>query len=250
LTKRKVRPVVTVRELHGRDELSALLDVFDRVWQLAPASRPVGKDALTALHRAGSPLLGAWDGDRMVGGSLGFVGVDAGGHVHVHSHMTGVLPELQHRRIGRDLKLAQRDWALARGIGTVTWTFDPLVARNAWFNLQGLGAVATEYLVDFYGPIDDAINGGEETDRLLVVWDLGSERVTGAAASGAAAAPDTNGAVLVEVPADIVAVRHSDPALARAWRLRLRDELAPLLLAGGTVLGMASPGVYVVAAPR
>lgn len=248
---------IVVRELHARAELAELLDVFDRVWSLGPSARPLSKDMLLALAHAGNPVLAAHDAARtgvgpgaMVAGSLGIVGVHRPGDVHVHSHMTGVLPDLQHRRIGRALKLAQRSWALQRGIELVTWTFDPLVARNGWFNLQVLGAVATEYLVDFYGPIDDAINGGDETDRLLVHWDLTSDRARQAAHEGQAAVLDETAGTVVEVPEDIVEIRRSDPDAAQRWRLDVRAAFEAPMTAGGVVAGMASRARFVVVPRR
>ena len=88
----------------------------------------------------------------------------------LHSHITGILPGVRRTGLGRAMKLHQRAWAAEHGLAWVTWTFDPLVRRNAWFNIGVLGAEVHEYLVDFYGPIDDAINAGDESDRLLVAW--------------------------------------------------------------------------------
>ena len=96
----------------------------------------------------------------------------------MHSHITGVLPGLQSQGLGRLLKQHQREWALAREVGHITWTFDPLVARNAHFNLRVLGARVTEYLVDHYGPMDDGVNRGDETDRHHGV--VGARRAAGA----------------------------------------------------------------------
>lgn len=246
---------IVVRDLHARHELAGLLDVFDRVWSLAPAARPLSKDLLLAVAHAGNPVFAAFaaeDHETMVAGSLGIVGTHGPGDVHVHSHMTGVLPELQHRRIGRALKLHQRAWALERGIDVIQWTFDPLVARNGWFNLQVLGATATEYLVDFYGPIDDAINGGDETDRLLVRWDLAGERASQAAHDGVAEQPDgDHGPVrTVDVPDDIVAIRREDPAAARRWRQDVRSRFTEALGPGWVVAGMDARARYVLTPAR
>ena len=106
----------------------------------------------------------------MVGASIAFFGPPAARSMH--SHITGVLPGLQSHGLGRVLKRHQRDWAFARDVGHITWTFDPLVARNAHFNLRVLGARVTEYLVDHYGPMDDGVNRGDETDRVMVSWAL------------------------------------------------------------------------------
>jgi predicted GNAT superfamily acetyltransferase len=190
----------------------------------------------------------------------------------MHSHVAGVAEAVRGRSVGFALKLHQRAWAIQQGIRTVTWTFDPLVRRNAYFNIVKLGARAREYLVDFYGDMDDAINEGQGSDRLLVAWDLGSPAVC-QACGGARVQPDPadlerattvlaetgsgrpmalrarrrfDGPVLVQVPADIEALRRSDPRLARDWRLAVRDVLGELVTAGAEVTGFAKTGGYVV----
>ena len=115
--------------------------------------------------------------EQIVGGSFGFLGRHLG-EPSLHSHVTGILPGVRRTGLGRAMKLHQRAWAADHGLAWVTWTFDPLVRRNAWFNLGVLGAHVHEYLVDFYGPIDDAINAGDESDRLLVAWPVGDDGPT------------------------------------------------------------------------
>ena len=115
----------------------------------------------------------------------------------MHSHITGVLPGLQSHGLGRVLKQHQREWAFARDVGHITWTFDPLVARNAHFNLRVLGARVTEYLVNHYGPMDDGVNRGDETDRVMVSWAL--------AAPPAPTPADDRVVASVAVPHDIEA---------------------------------------------
>ena len=88
----------------------------------------------------------------------------------LHSHLAAVAPAARGLGAGAAIKFHQRQWAAARGLRTITWTFDPLIRRNAWFNLAKLGAAVEAYLPDFYGRMDDGINDGDATDRLLVVW--------------------------------------------------------------------------------
>jgi predicted GNAT superfamily acetyltransferase len=230
-----------IDEVADIDGITSVLGVFDEVWDLQPSSRPLGKDTALAIAHAGNPVLLASSDGRPVGASLGVLGSDSTGKVHVHSHMTGVVPDAGHRGVGRALKFAQRDWALRRGIDLITWTFDPLVARNGWFNLVVLGAVGTEYHVDFYGPIDDAINGGDETDRVLASWAIAGEPEYREPAGDR---------LVVEIPADIVALRRSDPTAARAWRTDLRARLAPLLADGWVLGGMSDRTHYVMVRPR
>lgn len=145
----------------------------------------------------------------------------------MHSHVTGVLAEYRGTGLGRLLKQHQRAWAFTRDVGHITWTFDPLIARNAHFNLIVLGARVTEYLPNQYGPMDDVINRGDESDRLMVSWAL-----------AAPASPPAADAVVatVAVPRDIESLRSTSPAEAAAWRTRVRAEFTEQL-ASGLVVG-------------
>lgn len=135
---------------------------------------------LRAVEHAGGLVAGAFEGDRMIGFSYGFMarphgrGMSGAG---LHSHMVAVRNEGRGLGVGQALKWHQREWALAHGLGWISWTFDPLQARNARLNLEHLGALAFDYLVDFYGPMTGPLGGGQNSDRLLAVWQLDSERV-------------------------------------------------------------------------
>ncbi|GIH22655.1 hypothetical protein Aph01nite_09650 [Acrocarpospora phusangensis] len=225
---------VVTRELRDLHEAHAVIDLLIEIWG-RPENPLMTVEFLRALTKAGNYVTGAYDGDRLVGVCIGFHEEPAARTLH--SHIAGVAPGLVGRSVGTALKLHQRAWALARGIGTIEWTFDPLVSRNAYFNIVKLGALPVEYLPNFYGAMHDAINGGDDTDRLLVRWDLLSPRVV-AACSGTpferpAGGPSSR---RVAAPADIAALRVADAAAAVAWRLRLRDELEPLMAAGGRVV--------------
>lgn len=248
---------VTVRRLDTLEGVRAAAALFAEVWR-SPGKPPLSSDVMRAVEHAGGYVTGAYDGERMLAASSGFLALAADGQVVLHSHISGVLPDAQGRRVGWALKLHQRAWALERGIQTITWTFDPLVRRNAWFNLVKLGAVGVEYLVDFYGPMSDGLNAGEPTDRLFACWDLLStpaEAVTGGRllvdqrddrpVVVQPAEPGTTS--LVRLPADIETLRVEAPDVARAWRLAVREVLAPLVEAGGRVTGVTRDGCLVVA---
>jgi predicted GNAT superfamily acetyltransferase len=126
--------------------------------------------------KTGGQILGAYDSERLVGYVLGLVGLKEG-TPYIHSHMAGVHPAYQNHGIGRRLKLAQREDAIARGIALIEWTFDPLRLRNAYFNLVRLGAVVRNYLPDVYGLVSSHLDGGRPTDRLLAEWWLNAARV-------------------------------------------------------------------------
>jgi predicted GNAT superfamily acetyltransferase len=215
----------TISRLDTVAAVGRAVALFAEVWQTG--SPPVAVNLVRAVDHAGGYAYGAYDGDAMVGASVAFLG-GTPGDVHLYSHITGVL--VRRGGVGRALKEHQREWALRRGIQRVLWTYDPLVRRNAAFNIAALGARPTAYLADFYGPMDDGVNRGDETDRLLVEWHL-----TGPASAGAAERT-------VHVPDDVEALRRNDPEAARAWRHRVRDELGGAMADGWAVTGFDERG--------
>jgi len=255
---------VVVRELAAIDDLAAVCRLFQDIWRPPPENPLATTELLRALTKAGNYLAGAFDGDRLVAACVGFFGAPADGTMH--SHIAGVTPAMAGRSVGYALKLHQRAWALRRGVGAIAWTFDPLVARNAYFNLAKLGATAAEYLPDFYGDMPDALNGGDETDRLLVHWDLRAPAVVAACGGRAhlvrhqhaavalgrtpAGAPEPGerdaATLLVAVPADVATLRATDPAMATRWRMAVRDVLGGLLADGARVAGFDRAGWYVL----
>ncbi|MBP2703464.1 GNAT family N-acetyltransferase [Microbispora sp. RL4-1S] len=249
-----------VRELCRIEEFEDVLRLFDEIWRPDPGGAPVTVELLRALSHSGNYVAGAYDGETLVGASAGFFAAPAG--EALHSHVTGAVGG---RGAGLALKLHQREWALARGLGRITWTYDPLVRRNAHFNLTKLGARPERYLRSFYGAMYDAINAGDESDRVLAVWRLTDPRVVAAARGerwpvevpeGAVAGlADRDGApergrtdapvVLVGVPADIESLRLRDPEAAASWRHAVREVLGGLLDEGARVTGFHGSG-YVV----
>ncbi|WP_245740469.1 GNAT family N-acetyltransferase [Nonomuraea maritima] len=248
-----------IRELHAYEEFEQVDELFGRIWGFEPDSRPITAGLMRALTHAGNYVSGAFHGDRMVGASVGFFGQDS----TLHSQNTGVAGG---RGIGFELKRHQRLWALDHGISRITWTYDPLVRRNAHFNLTKLGALPVEYLPDFYGVMADAINHGDESDRVLAAWPLTDPRVEAAgrgvpylppvpedAVVGLADDGDrpvegrTDGrVVLVAVPEDIERLRGEDAGAAKAWRHAVRDVLGGLMGEGATVTGFHRKTYYVV----
>ncbi len=154
-------------------------------------------DILRAIVHAGGTVLGAWDGERMVGIALSFVAWGASGAYH-HSHLLGVLPDYRRWGIGWRLKMAQRAFILAQGLDLLTWTFDPLESANAHLNFAKLGVISQTYLPDFYGAMPEALNAGLPSDRLLVEWHLRSPH---ALARLAAAEMDASAIPLVSADA-------------------------------------------------
>ena len=231
-----------IRTVQSPDDMAAIVTVFQQVW--GTTTPIVNVELLRAMAHSGGYVAGVYDNDRLMGASFGFLARHHG-EPALHSHVTGILPGVQHGGAGRAMKIHQREWAAARGIPWITWTFDPLVRRNAWFNLAVLGAEVHEYLVDFYGPIDDAINAGDESDRLLVAWPVAGDAAAVADGGGSPGAIPP-GAVSVPTPDDIVVLRRTDRAAATAWRQRVRAELGGRLAAGGRVVGFTRAGEYLV----
>lgn len=232
-----------IRTLTALGEMEELLRVADRIWGTPPGSF-VSSSFLMALVHAGGYVAGAFDGPNMVGVSFGVL-ARHGDEWCLHSHITGVEPGRQDSGLGRRLKQHQRAWSRDHGLSAVTWTFDPLVRRNGWFNLHVLGAIAIEYHVDFYGPLGDEINGVDDTDRLLAYWSVDAPRSTAAEHTPLVPVTPSDDDITVELPVDIVALRVSDPARAHAWRRELRTRLAPLMNEGH-VSGLTTDGQYVI----
>ncbi|NRQ38283.1 GNAT family N-acetyltransferase [Nonomuraea sp. NN258] len=249
------RAGVKIAELHELAEIHEACALLDRVWRPGPGNPLMTPELLRVLGHAGGYAVGAYADGRLIGVSLGLLAT-AG----LHSHITAVAGADRGRNVGYALKLHQRAWALERGITAVTWTFDPLVSRNAYVNLAKLGAAPAEYLVDFYGPMRDGVNAGTASDRLLVRWELagpwppaGERPPAGAVAAleqGAGGRPvrgRLDGAVvLVRVPSDVEVLRRADPAAAGEWRSAVREVLGGLMAEGRRVTGFTRDGRYVV----
>jgi predicted GNAT superfamily acetyltransferase len=258
---------VVVRELGRIDDLAAAEALFAATWASQP---PATAALLKALVHAGGYVAGAYRGGT-VGGSDGeLIGAAAAFLAEhdgpaLHSHLAAVTPAARGLGVGEALKRHQRTWAAAHGLRVVTWTFDPLIRCNAWFNIAKLGARVEEYLPDFYGPMDDGVNDGDATDRLLVVWPVTPEPGAGVSPSPAPqAAPvleDADGRprprqapddvprgghlLAAATPPDVESLRRTDPELALAWRYALREALAPLL-ERGRVVAFTRAGSYLV----
>jgi len=260
------RARIEVRLLPDPADLATAAALFEAIWGVGE----VTANLLKALEWSGHYVSGAFAGDALVGGSFGFV--NGSSRVpSLHSHVTAVAPEWQGGGVGLALKYHQRAWALRQGIGEITWTFDPLVRRNGWFNLMKLGAEADGYHADFYGHLPDLINGDDDTDRCVARWrlDLDPDRaratvvgegvalvVEDEAGGPRVAAPagglaDVAGErVLCQVPVDILALRRRDAAAARRWRLAVRETMGRAIEQGYVATAMTRDGRYLLTRRR
>ena len=174
-TMAQLSEAIDIRPAQGLEELEACVQLQVATWGY-DAADIVPRRMFSLAVRIGGQVLGAFANDRLVGFLLALPGV-RNGHAYLHSHMLAVVPELRDAGIGRWMKLAQREDALARGIDLIEWTFDPLVVKNAYLNLNCLGAIARRYAPDFYGPTSSPLAGGLPTDRLYAEWWIRSARV-------------------------------------------------------------------------
>jgi len=258
------RAGIVVRPLDGIAELDEGSVLISRIWDDGDAEVKAPTSMLRALEHAGNFVAGAFDGIRMVGISFGFFGRD-GAELHLHSHITGVDRKLQGRSLGFALKQFQRSWALDRGVDTILWTADPLVRGNAHFNLVKLGAAMVDYHENFYGYLQDGLNAGD-SDRVVLRWDLASERAV-RAADGVSGEPVADGGcvvlrpggdggpvtgeasgdvLLAWLPKNIVRLREEDERCAGDWRLALRETVGRALAGEFRAEGITRDGWLVL----
>ena len=169
---------ITIRRLHSIEDFRRCVQITRDVWGDSELETEPYVTFVVAEHTGGQ-VLGAFDGDKMVGFTKAYIAL-RDRVPYLHSHMAAVLPSHRDRRVGRQLKLAQREDALRRDIRRIEWTFDPLETRNAHFNINRLGAIARHYIPNLYGITSSPLHRGLPTDRLLVEWHLDSKRVIAA----------------------------------------------------------------------
>jgi predicted GNAT superfamily acetyltransferase len=210
-------------------DTEAMSAFFRQVWADGPEVVPFDL-ALAVQHVGGYSAIATNEG-KIVGASFGFQGsLDTQpGQRILHSHVTAATVP----GAGYALKQHQKQWAIENDIDAITWTFDPLVRRNAVFNFEKLGALGLEYLPNFYGTMTDSINAGDESDRLFTYWSMRD-----AAPSSTENEAAEVEAILVELPADIESLRKTDLAAAQGWRARVREVLEPALADGYRVTGI------------
>jgi predicted GNAT superfamily acetyltransferase len=243
---------VRIRDLHGIDDYRAVVDLERAIWAYTDWNDVITVPVFIITLKRGGILIGAFDdSDRMIGFAFSIVGIKDGKPTQ-WSHMMGVLEEHRRSGLGRLLKLAQRDRAMAAGFDLMEWTFDPLQALNAHLNFTRLGVVCDEYVENVYGESTSALHRGTPTDRFVVEWWLREPHVERriaregpltVRAEEAAGAPAVNRTretgewrapaaadltldaprVWVEVPPAFTAMQQKVPELAREWRFATRE---------------------------
>ena len=186
--------MIQIRTCQGHDELEACVQLQVETWGY-DATDIIPRKAFLVMQKVGGQVLGAFDPDlpgapqngdaaSMVGFTLSLPGVKTGPnsptgkpYPYIHSHMLAVKEGYRNRGLGVQLKLAQRQDALARGITHIEWTFDPVEIKNAFLNINKLGAIIRRYTENFYGVSSSRLQGGLPTDRLIAEWELDSARV-------------------------------------------------------------------------
>ena len=229
---------IVVRKCESLDEFHRCVDLQREIWGEADLEVEPATLFVVAAHTGGE-VLGAFDGNRLVGFTLAVVGLQ-GSVPYLHSHMTGVHSEYRDRGVGRMLKLFQRNEALGRGIRLVQWTFDPLELRNAHFNLNKLGAICRKYCANLYGVTTSPLHRELPTDRLLVEWHLDSARVL--AAIGGFAKDLVEAPAVIELPADLERwQREGSPEVGKA-QARLREEFTKWFAKGYAAVALRTAG--------
>ena len=246
-------PELRFRDLHTADEFREVMDLERRVWGFTDLNDMVTVPVFTITVKRGAILIGAYDAsDQMVGFVYSIVGMKPGRQVLQWSHMLGVLPEYRNSGLGRSLKLAQRERALAQGYELVEWTYDPLQAMNAHLNFRKLGVVAEEYHRNVYGESTSVLHKGTPTDRLVAQWWIARPHVgrrvspghaipaTASELADAAPVNVTHAAqawlanadvflarderrLVLEIPMGFTEMQRDAPALALEWRMQTRE---------------------------
>ena len=230
---------IQVRELKSLQDQDSGRKIFDLTWAM-DAGTEITPNLLQAMVHSGAYLSGAFIENKIVGAAFAFPATNNG--LHLHSHMTAVLDEYRDKGVGYALKVDQWNWAKKQKYSHLSWTFDPLVRRNAKLNIVKLGVDISAYHPNFYGDMPDALNSGDESDRLMVSW---STDVDAPKARELNTNPEPSD-VLIEIPEDIVAIRSKNQREGMKWRRQVRKQFLAAFAKNGKVVGFSANNEYVV----
>ena len=218
---------VVLRQCDGLDELDACVELQVKTWGYHDGD-VIPRRMFIVAQRIGGQVMGAFDGEAMVGFAMSLPGVKPGktpGDApvpYLHSHMLAVTPEYRNFGIGRKLKLFQRDEALTRGIHLMEWTFDPLEIKNAFLNIHRLGVVVRSYTPNFYGVSSSRLQGGLPTDRLHAEWWMDSQRVKAILSGSSCAPPEIQETIVV--PKQVYEWKSSATGVSRAMAVQAENR--------------------------
>jgi predicted GNAT superfamily acetyltransferase len=230
---------INIKNLISITEQSEARKVFDKTWAM-DAGTEITPNLLQAMVHSGAYLSGAFIDEKCVGAAFAFPASTKG--LHLHSHMTAVLDNYRDQGIGYALKIDQWQWAKKNNYKEITWTFDPLVSRNSKLNLIKLGVDISGYYPNFYGDMPDALNAGDESDRVMASWKVVGDQPI---AKSVITNPEKLD-IMIKIPEDIVAIRSKDKSENLKWRHKVREEFMRAFEKGGKVVGFSANNEYVV----
>jgi predicted GNAT superfamily acetyltransferase len=226
---------IELRHCHGIEEFRACVALQKEVWNFTDAEL-VPLRMFVVADKVGGQVMGAFEGHQLVGFALSLPGTRSG-HIYLHSHMLAVRKDYRNSGLGRRLKLMQREDGLRRGIELIEWTFDPLEIKNAYLNIEKLGAISRRYNINQYGITSSPLQGGLPSDRLIAEWWLRSQRVEGLlrTAKNPAAVAESK----IEVPAQIYGWKATAETRGKAQQVqeRNREQFLLAFAHGLAVLG-------------
>jgi predicted GNAT superfamily acetyltransferase len=230
---------IQIWELKDFQDQDSARRIFDITWSM-DAGTEITPNLLQAMVHSGSYLSGAFIDNKILGAAFAFPAINDG--LHLHSHMTAVLPEFRDKGVGYALKIDQWNWAKKKNYSRLSWTFDPLVRRNAKLNIVKLGVDISAYYPNFYGAMPDVLNAGDESDRLMVSW---STDLNASKARELITHPKPDD-ILIEIPEDIVAIRSKNQSESMKWRRQVREQFLAAFEKNGKVVGFSANNEYVV----
>jgi len=238
--------MIEVRPLTEHSEFQEAVKLQQQIWGFEEIELLPVRLFVVAL-KVGGQVFGAFDGQRMIGFCLAIPGLKAGGKSYLHSHMLGVLPEYRNAGVGRSVKLVQREDAITREIDLIEWTFDPLEIKNAFFNIERLGAIVRRYVLNQYGTTTSHLHGGLPTDRCVAEWWI--DRPRAKAIIAGEPFPRNPIEVRIAIPSDIATLRVEDAKRARAIQEQASVDFQTAFDRGLAVIGFektAEAGIYLL----
>jgi predicted GNAT superfamily acetyltransferase len=233
--------MIDIRTLTEREDLKSVVRLQRQIWGFEDVDL-IPLRLFVVASKIGGQVYGAFDGAQLIGFCMAIPGLKPGGKTYLHSHMLGVLPEYRNTGVGRTLKLTQRDDALRRGIDLIEWTFDPLELKNAFFNMERLGAIVRRYVPNQYGTTSSPLHGGLPTDRCIAEWWLPSPRVTTILAGQPFARPSVE--ARIAIPSDIASIRANESVRARDIQQKACEQFRAAFDQGLAVIGFEKTGQF------